>query len=97
MLELGQNVFDLLHGGVVGAPVAVPSAVLVIGIANERRCNMDRRHDGAGAGISGHGSLHGDRLRPKRPRATGYMGSAAAPCDTIARPSGGMAAAPPVG
>src|SRR6185295_13861634 len=51
----------LADGGVVGPPIAVAAAILVVRIANEGRRYMDWRNDGAGRGIDAAESLRGER------------------------------------
>ena len=86
LLQVGQHVLDLPHGGVVRTAVAVASPVLIVGIAHEGGGHVDRRHHGPGRGIDDTSGLRGDRLGLHAGRTARF---AVARCRGRLRRSGG--------
>src|SRR5439155_16288462 len=59
-LERGQQRLRLVVAGVVGAAIAAAAAVLVVGIALERRRGGERQDHGAGRGVGPAEPLGGE-------------------------------------
>ena len=61
-LQVRQNALDLANGGIVRPAVAVAAPILIVGIADERACHVDRGNEASRGTIGNATRLGGDRL-----------------------------------